>query len=491
MSRRRVDAVLAGVDGVDGLRQFLRGGLARRDLRRHIGRLVADPWTLGPCRLRRAKLKPGRKLSAYYEVLLADEDAGGHARRAVAITWTPPAVDPIPALESLDGAALANETERRGVRAPFATLKAWPEDGMRILVSPLDERFPQLVRMSDPHHVASELLGESSQCRVSTVRYRPGQRHVLRYERGDDGASPVSPVFFAKLYSDERGAETFRRIGQLAEHLDDADADLSVWQPFTYLPADRALVSRAVVGTALSRHLRREGTDLPWLLWRAGRGLRALQSVPTTAVGDVAARELADEIAATVRASEHVAALAPALGVRIAAVLEQARDLYDVLPGEASRFAHGDFKADHLWVEADGLVAIDFDSSCLADPALDCGKFLADLRWSNSLFGSPDPEPAQARFLEGYLDGTNPRTRLARSHVFEALWLVKIAARRVPIFERDWSYRTEELISQAESVLATTVERFTRIRGRLQPGAAAAAAATPRGGDLSAAVPRS
>ena len=57
------------------------------------------------------------------------------------------------------------------------------------------------------------------------------------------------------------------------------------------------------------------------------------------------------------------------------------------LPQEEPGFTHSDFKADHVLVTPQGLALIDFDTCSLADPALDVGKFLADLDYWFANFG--------------------------------------------------------------------------------------------------------
>jgi hypothetical protein len=66
-----------------------------------------------------------------------------------------------------------------------------------------------------------------------------------------------------------------------------------------------------------------------------------------------------------------------------------------------------------------GLTLIDFDTCARADPALDIGKFLADLEWWFTLQGIPGLEEAQAELLKGYVGEREPdhtvNARLARA----------------------------------------------------------------------------
>ena len=89
----------------------------------------------------------------------------------------------------------------------------------------------------------------------------------------------------------------------------------------------------------------------------------------------------AGEAAATRRAVDHVAALAAPAAARLEALLEDTLTELLELPEEAGHLLHGDFKCDHILVDDDRLVLLDFDRVTIGDPALDVGKFTADLRW--------------------------------------------------------------------------------------------------------------
>jgi hypothetical protein len=469
-----VGDVLAGRAGVSGLRDLVMDRAAGRGPQRTIHGLLEDPDCLTRCLLTRVKFKPGRKLSAHYEVLVRDRD-GGLEPRSVAVTWIPADAGSRDGRRTGTQRAATREVRRRGLDRPFREVDVTSRGGtMRVLVSPIDEDFPQLARLSDPRYLAHALSFEGHRnWSVTTVRYRPGQRHVLRYDAGGTGRGRPRARLYAKLYTDDAGRAAATLVGHVADRLEGAGAAFSAWRPLAYIPADLALVSRALPGTSLAHHLQRPGADLPLLLCRTGEGLRALQGVHPDGLGDLITRGISDEIAATVRAGEHVAALNAPLGARYREALERARELADRLPDEPPCFAHGDLKADHVWDGPDGLVLMDFDSACLADPALDCGKLLADLRWAYGQSRRSGAEAAQAWFLRGYLEH-DPHVRLTRCRVFEAVWLVKLAARRVPVAELDWSRRVLQLLQQAESVLDATQGRLARLHERERARAASA-----------------
>jgi thiamine kinase-like enzyme len=106
------------------------------------------------------------------------------------------------------------------------------------------------------------------------------------------------------------------------------------------------------------------------------------------------------------RASEHIQVLLPESYDKILEILDKAQEYYSHLPQEKPTFTHADFKADHLLCTSQGLTLIDFDTCTLTDPALDVGKFLADLDWWFTLKGISNQE-AQAE-PQGYLGEGHP-----------------------------------------------------------------------------------
>jgi phosphotransferase family enzyme len=459
----RLAEVLAGRAGLAGLQWLLRDAHPQRVFRRELGRLLADGCTLRRCRLRRAKFKPDSKLRAYFDVEVDRPDGRPAAIRPVAVTW-------IADGDSRPAGAVAQLEERaveRGLAAPFRALQARVEEwNMHVLVSPVDARFPSLISLADAAFVAAVLDGGNGmRYDVRTIRYRPGERHVLRYDARVQGATEDSQLsVFARLYEGEQGSRSIRVGRYLGEVFSEAGADFAVAPSLGYLPAHRALLSGRVPGAPLSRALPTSAGSTRHLR-RVAAVLRSIHAAPPEPVDDHR-HELDHEIQAATRASRYIAALSPVTGAAIDSILERAQALYARLPQEPLLFVHGDFKLDHLWVTPRALTVIDFDRCCIGDPALDIGKLLADLRWWYAMQGRLDFDAAQRQFIGGYFGDRRP-PRLFRSRLYETVLLVKITAHRVPLFDSSWQARTDLLIGQAERVLAD-LERDARLR-RLGP----------------------
>jgi len=182
---------------------------------------------LGSCLLRRAKWKPGRRLTAYYDVRLLDLNRAGHSLHPIEVDWrlngnhTRP--DSLTDQLAPEVEAMQAEAIRLGLVAPFQRLAAdLPTLGVRIQISPLDAEFPQLVRLSNPDYVRDRLAevgalesGASSRAPdsgvfITPIRYRPASAMCCamiaeRQAPRKMGAILSSPSFI-QIQMRERGA---------------------------------------------------------------------------------------------------------------------------------------------------------------------------------------------------------------------------------------------------------------------------------------------
>ncbi len=451
---------LSGQAKLEGIHWVLLSAAPRRALRDQLKALLSAPNMLGPCRLRRARFRPGRKLTAYYDARVRIEGTEGYRARPIAVTWGSDG-DADRRQGGDDLAKMQAQALRQGVAAPFRQMVAdLPEWGMHIQVSPLDAQFPQLVRLLDPRHVrdmlaaayaasgvASDQPGPDRYA-VTSIRYHPGKRHVLRY---DSLGTAERGTIFAKLYDSEKGGRLFRVATQVAEWLAEHGEGVTSVRPLTYVAEDAVVLYPRVFGAPLSERLRRCGQGVVRCLERAGAALHALHHLPQVVADPLQPHDFAAEVSEIVRECAHIPLLLPSVGAAIDALLDRARELHERLPQEPPTFTHGDFKSEHVWVSRGRLTLIDLDTCHSADPALDVGKFLADLQLWHITYDQPGLEQAQERFLAGYAPGA-PGERLVRARLYEAVELVKLT-RRVPLSDHDWAPRTARLIRRAQTVL--------------------------------------
>ena len=453
--------VISGKAGLQGIRWMLTQA-PHRALQRELGALLMPQSMLGPCRLRLARLKPGRRFMAFYDVQIRFEGSDKNCVRPVAVTWKPNAgrnkrhgADKLAEIEA--------EATRRGVATPFRKLASDALAlGMHISVSPLDVRYPQLIRLSDSEYVNDIVAGACARSAgvashapakrysVTPLRYRPGKRHVLRYDPVD---APSRGALFAKLYSTKEEGEWIYGLakkvgGWLVEH----GEGLASAQPLAYVAEDAAVFQPQAAGTPLSEHLRCPTQSLARFLRNTGAALHALHQLPPAMAGPLELRDFAAEVEDIVEASDYVSVLLPSLGTTLRGLLDRALELHERLPLEPPTFAYGELKAEHVWVTSDGLTLIDFDGCCISDPALDVGKFLADLQFLFSVYRQHGLRQAQEEFLTGYGSAASVQ-RVVRARLYETIELVKQTVRRVRTVRHGWVRRIERQIQYAQALL--------------------------------------
>src|SRR5207245_4389956 len=124
-----------------------------------------------------------------------------------------------------------------------------------VQVPPRDARLPQLAPLPAPRHGPPMPAGRLPQAsgvgyRISTIRYRPGERHVLRYE---PAPARVAPAVFAKLSRREADvARAFRVCTAVADRLDAFGGGTRAVRPLGALADDGVILFPAVAGRPLS-----------------------------------------------------------------------------------------------------------------------------------------------------------------------------------------------------------------------------------------------
>lgn len=452
-----VEVVLTGAAGAEAVRQLVLGGVGQDRLPAAV-RKCLPARAAGSSQLVKTSFKPGRRLTAYYRLSVTGDRAGS---RCAAVTWSArersgdgapaarAAADPGP------GRELEDEASRRGLVQPFLRLVG--TDGPQqscVRISPFDADFPQLVRLSDRRHLARALgaVGlPAERSQVTALRYRPGQRHVLLLQAVDGRGTAL----YAKLHRAGQPPDG-ELLAPVAEHLSRAQPPVALVRPAVALVDDDALVWRTAPGSPLSDLL--IGGELGCVA-AAGAALRVLHEVPAAALSQLPTYELARELRTIRSASAHLAGLWPEVAARGAAVLAAVDERVGRHAAEDPTLIHGDVKAEHIVVDGGATSWLDLDRCALGDAALDLGKLLADLRWRLGRDSPSRVRPAQDALLAGY--GAQTAERWERARLYECLFLVRFAARRVGLHEVGWRAGVETLMTAAEHLL-DSVDRQVR-----------------------------
>ena len=459
------EEILSGKAGVAGIQDLLNGQSSRRGLREEVQTMLRPGYRAGPLHLTRAKFKPGRKLSAYFTLPVLDAKEEASPSLHLAVTWQY-SLDDMPPTDHWS--QLQSEAEGSGLMPVQCELwRDVPDKGMRLRLWPFDPKFPQLVRLGSPAYIAGVFssLGIADQAPVITpIRYRPKERHVLRYEIDSTGTDRgETQRLYAKLYSSAQdAARAFGVASRVVDWLELNNMGLQGNRPEAISEKDAVIFYPHAHGIPLSHQLHRSRRWLAKQLHIIGRGLAMLHNGPEALKSDLKQNDFSKEAKVVKRASEHMQILLPDIHQKILEIVDRAAEYYSSLPQENPTFTHADFKSDHLLTTPQGLTLIDFDTCTLTDPALDIGKFLADLEWWFTRKQISCVEAAQAELLKGYSEGGESdhvvHERLERAKLFHVLILVKIVVRRVPIYKQEWSAMTGQMIDQAARLLHKTVK---------------------------------
>ena len=462
------EEVFSGSAGPAGLYWALNSPASRRLLRKEAQKMLRPGFHAGSFHLTRAKFKPGRKLLAYFLFSAIDGNTQHSDPLHLAVEWQNEIEGD---RHQEDWSQLQEEANRSGLMPVQTHLwRELPERNLRLQLWPFDPKFPQLVRLGNPAYVAKMLaaLGITSDLQqlpvVIPIRYRPKERHVLRYEFSlPSTASENKQRLYAKLYTNaDDTSRAFGVANRVVDWLTANPVGLQGNRPEAMSETDCVILYPHASGVPLSHQLHRSRRWLSAQLQVIGRGLAALHSGPESLQVGLKRNDFAKEAKVVKRASEHIQILLPETYNKIIGIVDKAQEYYSALPQEKPTFTHSDFKSDHLLTTAQGLTLIDFDTCTLTDPALDIGKFLADLEWWFTRKGIPDVEEAQAAVLKGYVGdgepGSDIRERLRRSRAFQVLILTKIIVRRVPIYKKEWAEETERMVEKAAQVLDKAIQ---------------------------------
>jgi Phosphotransferase enzyme family len=307
---------------------------------------------------------------------------------------------------------------------------------------------------------------------AAPVRYKPGDRCVLRYRlrfgdpRAVEGADAATRTctLVAKLYRDRREAQA---ATDLLARLRDQAALTWTARPLGVVP-ELPLALTEDLGSSRDPVPALSGLDLVQpgcedAFEVVGRAARALAELHTSGLdtAGLSRRTGVEEAGKAAKRAQLLEQYVPELAPVVEQVTGALCATLAGLPADTLRPGHGSYKASQLLVREGAVFVVDFDQFCLADPALDVGYFLAYLRppgfWYHRAGRQAWFEAAADTFLSTYLDRLAERGEsaatgagiAARAPVFEAGLLLKIAARRA---NRLHSPRTGEVTAVLQEV---------------------------------------
>jgi aminoglycoside phosphotransferase (APT) family kinase protein len=373
------------------------------------------------CRLQSMRYAPGRGCVVRYEAMT---EAGA----TVTVTAR---------LHPATAAARREHAERlRPLAARLGTagsVALLPELRATVSVYPIDAGLPTLLEATDAVR-AGKLLADAlgrrpAHLRVTAHRYSGSDRAMLRY------ADAGHTVAYGKVAADGRGAGADAALASAGRALArvPADARFDVPLPLGYTAPLRLQLLGAVAGSPLLSDLlraRARGGPAPAsaLLDAAAGCARVAATLHRLDLAGGDRRPVGSEIARLQAGMATLAAVAPGLGAWLERGLARAEAELAATTPQPPRPCHGDLKHNQILFDGRRPALVDFDTVCVAEPALDLGHFLAYLRLKAAGAGPPGLATALAdAFLEAYADavpGAGPALSLDRVRGYEELSLL-------------------------------------------------------------------
>ncbi|MFL5667740.1 MAG: phosphotransferase family protein, partial [Ktedonobacteraceae bacterium] len=367
------------------------------------------------------------------------------------------------------------------------SIQAFPMDAALSLLATCCDTAPQSLLFRALERAAQQQLSDPAWLLVvasaEPVRYKPASRCVIRYhltlERQQEGI-PIQKTLtiYGKVYADVEQARNVQTTMQALY-----EEQVNSGQQYPLLP--RPLGVSDIPGLVFNEAAQPINPDEPGNQVSTGKE-RFRAKMEYGRGGEVSRVILQEEelrLTAEVLAQLHTSKVQPlgsktrtgsqeAKRVRERAaliagyssqqadeVLRLAQKLAEALESlqpDTYRPAHGGFKSSQLLFHSHHVFVVDFDGFCLADSALDVGYFLAYLRPGSLWYHRPGVrqwfEASAELFVHAYRQAMLERgidfqildDCIARSKLYEAALLFKIATRRV---HRLNSPRPQELVA--------------------------------------------
>ena len=311
---------------------------------------------------------------------------------------------------------------------------------VKLFPFPDDPELPGLKRVADPGG-ALELMKRyvlpvgGRRIRVEVVRYRPGNRAVLRHRVGRAG-------FFARVLPPSSLDPFLNGWELIGQSKFVAPRIAGCWKE------GGVVWMSEIPGTNLRRCIRRGDRPDPEPL------LDGLESIwGQEPVNNPAAYNLPGGYRQAKRMFTHAARDNPELS----AAIRGSSDILDpfIESWAPTSIAHNDFYDDQLIVTPEGRLAlVDFEEAGPGDPLLDVGNFLAHLRWRMRL-GSASQMDNASEYHQIFREAALQRFQWnGRELDFrEAVCLFRLCTNMVRQPKEDWADRLQRGLSLVKEIV--------------------------------------
>jgi len=232
--------------------------------------------------------------------------------------------------------------------------------------------------------------------------------------------------------SDERLERGLSILKLLRSKGFDERSDLRVPKPVGYFPHLSLLLMEPAEGELVRELFERRVANLEKYLERVALWLAKLHSSDAN-FGRLCS--LQDQLAASLRYKRPLPLLFPDLASRLESVSARIVKLQQAFPNLKVRPIHGDFHPKNVFASNNSVTAIDFEMSCMGDPAFDLGYFVAQAKMTHGL--GLEVKAATQGFLLRYLREIGGDSELRRrqkiyeaqtyfQRIYHTYWVLKL-----------------------------------------------------------------
>ncbi|OGC92050.1 MAG: hypothetical protein A2W25_13755 [candidate division Zixibacteria bacterium RBG_16_53_22] len=320
-------------------------------------------------------------------------------------------------------------------------------DGLRIISNP--KKIQRLLYEHCRDFPQEQWRISDSKLKVSTIRYKPERRAVLRVDtraiHKSSGEKRRLSVYM-RAYADDRGSRIFGIQDELFRAMESASGP-SVPRPLGYIPERRLLLMETLSGEPmLDRLLAGNHKDVT----KAAIAISRLHQNDSSTL----LRLMPDSILADASSTEQsLCQVAPEFSEQAGRITGHLAALRKAGISGNLGFVHGDFYYGQVIIQDDKAAIIDFDRSYFGETEADTGNFCAHLRLLG-LFGLiKDHAELEDVFSETYRDCmvANEDGNLRRFYL--AIGLFQLSVGPFRRLDSGWKQKTKAILDECQRVL--------------------------------------
>ena len=371
---------------------------------------------------------PGRRCYVLYSLRGVDPTESGEPSRLALATFAK--AKKLQSIYLHDGADNGSRSAGRG-STPVVFM---PEYGCLVEFFPMDWQLPSLATATAPREIESFLahvgvdVGNSSTDRrteVKVLHYAPHRRCVLQYMM----ELPEGPMrVVGKLYRTGSEVAQARHIQDRLRPLAKAHG-INIPRVLGVVEGLNLLLMEWVNGINMRDHLleTRSVDDAREVARRAAETLAAIHSLH---IEGQRMRTLENDLKGIRVRAKRFHLVAPQLARQVDALLDRIALLAGRCTAGTPALIHGDYTPRQMLLNGGQLAVLDFDMTCLGDPAIDVGNFMAQLLKEAVYTGKDYLRQLSSYFLDEY-EACSSRDGLAeRVRLMQSLACVRLAVRR-------------------------------------------------------------